>query len=419
MDPSPLHYSLGWLRDAGAAKETVPTRAAVTSEPSNGDTYGRGDSVDVEVPFNKEVTVSGRPVLELTVGSPPAASAAARGGDLAGARASVTGSKRTATLVSGENERLHFRYVVQSSDGSPGARIIIASDALRLSGGSLIDARGERLDRANLSLDTAQVVHGDLVDGSLSEPAAARLVAVVSEPQADRTYRLGEYLLVEVQFDKGITVTGTPQLELAIDGTGSAARRARFVSTDHDTIRFRYDVQAADRDDDGIEVAAGALHLNGGSIRAAGGGSVELGRPQLALRIGSTSRTASMGGRREAGAGAHHFHLYGAQRRPRRRGNRHSGRRPAPERRLDPRRRRQRRRPEQQRGAAGGRAGGPWVPVLTDRRLGFSGWRTPICDRFREGLASLGNAHPGPATASVVVHPDQLDNLLCSIYSCL
>ena len=269
----------------GAAKETVPTRAAVTSEPSSGDTYGRGDSVDVEVQFNKEVTVSGRPVLELTIGSAPSAAAATRGGDLAGARAHVTGSKRTATLVSGGNERLHFRYVVQSSDGSPGARVIIASDALRLSGGSLIDARGERLDRANLSLDTAQVVHGDLVDGSRSEPAAARLVAVVSEPQADRTYRLGEHLLVEVQFDKGITVTGTPQLELAIDGTGTAARRARFVSTDHDTIRFRYDVQAADRDDDGIEIAAGALHLNGGSIRAAGGGSVELGLERAQIII--------------------------------------------------------------------------------------------------------------------------------------
>ena len=105
----------------GAAKETVPTRAAVTSEPSRGDTYGRGDSVDVEVQFNKEVTVSGRPVLQLTIGSPPSAAAAARGGDLAAARASATGSKRTATLVSGGNERLHFRYVVQSSDGSPGA----------------------------------------------------------------------------------------------------------------------------------------------------------------------------------------------------------------------------------------------------------------------------------------------------------
>ena len=46
----------------GAAQATVPTRAAVTSAPSSGDTYTRGESVDVEVEFNKEVTVTGSPV---------------------------------------------------------------------------------------------------------------------------------------------------------------------------------------------------------------------------------------------------------------------------------------------------------------------------------------------------------------------
>ena len=403
----------------GAAQETVPTRAAVTSEPSSGDTYTRGESVDVEVEFNKEVTVSGRPVLELTIGSEPSSSTVVSGGNLAGARASVSSSvKRTAALVSSANERLVFRYVVQSSDGSAGARIIIPSDALRRSAGSITDATGARLDRTNLSLDTAEVVHGDLVDGSQSEPAAPRLVAVVSVPQADRTYRLGEHLLVDVQFDRGISVSGAPQLELAIDNSANAARRARFVSADHDTIRFRYDVQAGDRDADGIAIAAGALHLNGGSIRAAGGGGggtrpatgrghhpggqggrqhcreyaagggvggdrVAAARRQLPVRgpglggsglqragggdgppaIGAAHRLGQPdgehGGPRAAGARGHRLHLHGAQRGPGRRGNRHSGGRPPAARRHDPRRSRQRRRPEQQRGAAGGGTGGP------------------------------------------------------------
>ena len=80
------------------------------------------------------------------------------------------------------NERSVFRYVVRSSDGSAGFRVIIAREALRFSAGSITDAIGERRDRANLSLDTAEVVHGDLVDGSQSEPAATRLVALVSVP---------------------------------------------------------------------------------------------------------------------------------------------------------------------------------------------------------------------------------------------
>ena len=57
-------------------------------------------------------------------------------------------------------------------------------------------------------------------------------------------------------FDRGISVCGAPQLELAVDNSANAARRARFVSAVHDTIRFRYDVQADDRDDDGIRGVA-------------------------------------------------------------------------------------------------------------------------------------------------------------------
>ena len=282
----------------GAAQATVPTRAAVTSAPSSGDTYTRGESVDVEVQFNKEVTVTGSPVLELTIGSEPASSTARGGYAPAGPRASASSAvKRTAALVASAGERLVFRYVVQQSDGSADARIIIAPDALGRSAGSITDAIGARLDRANLSLDTAEVVHGDLVDGSQSAPAAARLVTVASTPQADRTYRRGEHLLVDVQFDRGITVSGSPQLELTIDNAAGAARRARFASADHDTIRFRYDVQSDDRDDDGIAIAADALHLNGGSIRAAGGGAADTGLQQAQIVVpadkvdGSTTET--------------------------------------------------------------------------------------------------------------------------------
>ena len=260
--------------DGGVAQDTVPTRAAVTSEPRNGETYGRGESVEVEIRFNKEVNVSGRPLVELSIDPRPAARA--NGGRLAGARASASAAvTRRAAFVTGADERLQFRYVVQAGDASGGGRLSIA--ALRLNGGSITDASGKRLDEDDLTLATAEVVHGGLVDGGLGEPAAPRRVAVVSVPQADRTYRLGEYILVEVQFDKGVTITGAPRLELTIDNSDNATRHARFVSAGHDTLRFRYDVQAGDRDDDGIEISAGALRLNGGSIRDAGRAEAALG----------------------------------------------------------------------------------------------------------------------------------------------
>ena len=271
--------------DGGETTDTVPTRAAVTSEPRSGDTYGRGESVDVEVEFNKEVTVSGQPLLELTIGS-DTAPGAARGGRLGAAQAGTAApATRFAAFVDGANERLHFRYVVQAEDRSHGGRITISADALRLNGARITDATGAQVGAGNLRLDHAEVVHGDMLDGAMSEPALPVRVAVTSVPQADRTYRAGEDIALEVQFSRGVTVTGAPQLELAIGAAGAPARRASYVSAHDDTIRFRYAVQAGDRDADGIGIPAHAqaLQLNGATIVDVLGEAVALGLEQAQL----------------------------------------------------------------------------------------------------------------------------------------
>ena len=272
--------------------QTRPRRAAVTSQPRSGGTYGRGESVDVEVQFNKEVTVTGRPQLELTIGSDTAGASRSSHGTRGSRRtASQTGSApgtRLAHFVSGANERLHFRYVVQAADDSLGGGITIGADALRLNGARITDAAGESVAAQHLRLDGAEVVHGDAVDGAVSEPATVARVAVTSVPQADRTYRLGEAIVVEVRFSTEVAVSGAPQLELAIDGTGttaSAARRASFVAADRDTLTFRYPVQADDRDSDGIAIPANALHLNGGTIAGLLGEAAELGLERAQIVI--------------------------------------------------------------------------------------------------------------------------------------
>ena len=220
------------------------------------------------------MTVSGQPLLELTIGS-DTAPGAARGGRLAG--------QRFAAFVDGANERLRFRYVVQADDRSDGGRITIAADALRLNGARITDAAGAQVGAGNLRLDQAEVVHGDLVDGAMSEPALPVRVAVTSVPQADRTYRAGEGIVLEVQFSRGVTVTGAPQLELALGAAGAPARRASYISAHDDTIRFRYAVQAGDRDADGIGIPAGGLQLNGATIVDVLGEAVTLGLQQAQL----------------------------------------------------------------------------------------------------------------------------------------
>ena len=84
---------------------------------------------------------------------------------------------------------------------------------------------------------------------------------------------------VDVTFSDPVTVTGAPTLAL---GVGSRTRQAAYRSATAATVSFRYAVTSADRDDDGISIAANALTLNGGAIRA-GGVDVSLGLGSYAL----------------------------------------------------------------------------------------------------------------------------------------
>ena len=82
-----------------------------------------------------------------------------------------------------------------------------------------------------------------------------------------------------VRFGKRVTVTGTPKLALDIGGVKRAASYHSASSFNSDRgahLQFRYDVQAADSDGDGIDVAANALTLNGGTIRGADGVDADL-----------------------------------------------------------------------------------------------------------------------------------------------
>ena len=62
--------------------------------------------------------------------------------------------------------------------------------------------------------------------------------------------------------------TGEPQVALTI---GTETRLATFTGWGSDSLYFDYTVQAGDRDEDGISIAANALELNGGTITAADG----------------------------------------------------------------------------------------------------------------------------------------------------
>ena len=100
---------------------------------------------------------------------------------------------------------------------------------------------------------------------------------------ASGVYRIGDDVEVTVTFSENVTVTGSPQLELAI---GSNNRTAEYDSTDGSAAIFSYTVAEGDSDSDGIAVAANKLTLNGGSIKDDADNDANLAHSALAAQDG-------------------------------------------------------------------------------------------------------------------------------------
>ncbi|MDE2982022.1 MAG: fibronectin type III domain-containing protein [Gemmatimonadota bacterium] len=80
----------------------------------------------------------------------------------------------------------------------------------------------------------------------------------------DNTYHNGDTIQVTAAFGESVTVTGTPHIAMTV---GSNTRHANYRrGSPGQSLVFSYVVQTADVDPDGIEIAANALALNGGTI---------------------------------------------------------------------------------------------------------------------------------------------------------
>ncbi len=241
-----ISNSAGHKVAGGTFTASGVTGVAVASSPASGATYGLGERIEVRVTFARAVAVTGTPQLALSFG------AATRQADYAGG----TGTPQ-----------LSFGYVVVAGDADSDG-LSIGASALALNGGTIADGR-DGSTAAALGLGSSAVADaaGHRVDATRGPPGV--MGVTIGSPQVGDTFERGDTVEVEVEFNKPVAVTGAPQLAL---GIGAATKQAGYAGgSGTAALAFRYVVVSADADADGISVAAGALALNGGTIKVSGG----------------------------------------------------------------------------------------------------------------------------------------------------
>ena len=104
---------------------------------------------------------------------------------------------------------------------------------------------------------TVTLTDDDLVAGAPS----VSMVALTTDPGPDAIYALGDEIEATVRFDKSVTVTGVPELDLTV---GSSTRQMTHRGGGGEVLRFAYTVEDGDSDTDGVSIAADSLS---GTIR--------------------------------------------------------------------------------------------------------------------------------------------------------
>ncbi len=243
----------GLLAPCAWAQTTVSvSRVQITSSAGTDDTYAIGDVIVAQATFTEPVWVTNSPSLTLALTTPGTVEALYRNG---------SGSRV-----------LRFEYIVRRGDVD-GDGVSIPSDAITLGAADgIVDQDG---DAATLTHDALAADEDHQVDGV---PPQVTAIAAVS-PAGN--HAAGDYIDFDVTFDDDIITTGNVELVVTF-GTTSAtlgdpptdpqSRRAQLIVQPRQSgrvLRFRYIVQTADQDSDGISVEPDAL--SGGTIRDATG----------------------------------------------------------------------------------------------------------------------------------------------------
>ena len=196
------HDALGTLlrHKVGVPVPATVAWAAPTSTPrltstggSAPDTYGRGETIEFTVAFDRDVTVPGRPEFEFALGD---------------------GTRQALYAAAASTARaLVFRYTVRAGDvDSDGIRVAGRATAFNLDGDHFVVADGVQ---ANLDHAEMGTLSAHKVDATRTLAATVSSVAVTSTPPSTSvggdvpdTYGNGDTIEFTVTFSEAVEVRG-------------------------------------------------------------------------------------------------------------------------------------------------------------------------------------------------------------------
>ncbi|KAA2238900.1 T9SS type B sorting domain-containing protein [Chitinophaga agrisoli] len=235
-NPSPASNELIVFYDV-----TRPTVTGISATPG---TYTLGDVINFIVDFSEiqQITPgpSGElPYLDITVGT----------------------THRNAVLTGGfDSEHLTFSYTVAAGDNDPDGPVVASQ--IVLNGSTMRDPAGNDL--------ILNLPAGDY-SGVIIDAVAPNFTSV--DVPNNAYYKEGDVLNFKVHASENVNITGTPYIPVTIGGT--IVHAALTGGSGSNTLTFAYTVVSGDNDDDGIQLA-GALELNGGTIKDAAGNDADL-----------------------------------------------------------------------------------------------------------------------------------------------
>ena len=273
---TPLPALGGHKVDGGDVVTVSVSSPRVTSSPASGTSYQTGEVIRVAITFSARVFVAEEIDEPDPIDLEPLSLLLAIGEH-----------SRAAAFESGSGTpTLTFRYIVAAEDYDD-AGISIPPGRTSLQGGVIEDADGNLAPR-NFPGVASLTRHRVNAGGNGVPP---RVESVTIRPRTGRQpyppYGPGERIEVDVTFSERVYVSeAADELELLLS-IGTETRAAHYLAgSGTTTLRFRYVVQATDRDDDGISIGPG-VSVDDENARTPGslvGGVIEDADGNLALR---------------------------------------------------------------------------------------------------------------------------------------